>query len=143
MQLRVTGPGGTRTDVTAVRSAAGDGLYSAPLAIGEAGLYEVTADISAPSVPLATTTRTLLAGGVDRELADPRLNRDVLERLAQASGGIYLEAEEAGRLPALLQAVTRETAVTTVELWHNGAVLFVLLSVLGAEWTLRRRWGLA
>lgn len=143
VRLRLTAPGGARTEVAATRAASGDGIYVAPVRLGEAGLYEVAADVSAPSVPFVTVTRALLAGGADRELADPRLNREVLERLSQTSGGAYLEADDVARLPALLRAAVRESSVTTVDLWHNGAVLLVLMSVLGAEWTLRRRWGLA
>jgi hypothetical protein len=88
-------------------------------------------------------TRTVLVGGVDPELVDPRLNDGTLARLASSSGGAYVPAPDAARIGARL----REAQVTSSrremrDLWHNGWALACIVAVLSCEWALRRRWGL-
>ena len=86
----------------------------------------------------------MLVGGVDVEMADPRLNEPVLQRLAAASGGAYLRADEAGSVVERLQAPRPVDGPTEMrDLWHNGVVLAVLIGLLAVEWMLRRRCGLA
>jgi hypothetical protein len=83
-------------------------------------------------------------GGVDVEMADPRLNVPVLQRVAQASGGAYLAMAEAGTLVERLRSTRAVDGPPEVrDLWHNGVVLAVLIALLASEWVLRRRWGLA
>jgi p-aminobenzoyl-glutamate transporter AbgT len=71
-----------------------------------------------------------------------------MEQIAQRSGGT---AHTPSTLDALLQSVTQaasfqpqvveESAET--ELWHAWMFLAVILLLLAAEWTLRKRYGLA
>ena len=49
----------------------------------------------------APSERSVLSGGADPEMADPRLNEPVLQRLAAATGGIYVRATDVDRLPPL------------------------------------------
>lgn len=85
----------------------------------------------------------------DRELA--RTGRDLanLRQWAAGSGGFAVAEEEAGD-PAALVARVVDQAVDLVRrrarrvpLGWNAAVMAALLGLLGAEWVLRRRWGLA
>jgi hypothetical protein len=76
-------------------------------------------------------------------MADPRVNRALFERLATASHGRVLAEEELGELPGLLRAAAPAAALAVRrDLWHTGWSFAVILVLLGAEWMLRRAWGL-
>ena len=85
----------------------------------------------------------LLVGGADLEMADPRLNPEVLRRVSRASGGRYLNASEIATLPSLLSTgQVNPSAPQVQELWHNAWIFSVLVVLLALEWVLRREWGL-
>jgi hypothetical protein len=141
--MRVTLPGG---DVRELRPSLTDprvGRYTGEMQFDRPGIYRVAVDVRRGSMPLASAQRSVLVGGTDREMTDPRLNEDVLRRIARASGGAYLRAGDASRLPALLTAVNAVPAAPRLEdLWHRPAIFAALIVLLAAEWMLRRRWGL-
>lgn len=86
----------------------------------------------------------MLVGGVDPETSDPRLNEPVLQRLAAATGGQYLEPDQVGELPGLLGDAGEGRQPTEVrDLWHNAWTLLGIMGLLAAEWLLRRRVGFA
>ncbi|TVR01218.1 MAG: hypothetical protein EA398_10285 [Deltaproteobacteria bacterium] len=79
----------------------------------------------------------------DREVRDLAPRRDLLEAIAEATGGTFT-ALPAGRdaLPPLQPArVVDVDRRTFVMLWNHPFVLLALLLLLGVEWSLRRRWG--
>ena len=85
----------------------------------------------------------------DRELA--RTGRDLpnLRQWASGSGGFAVAEEEAGDPAALVARVVGEAQelvrrrARRVPLGWNAGVMAALLALLGAEWVLRKRWGLA
>ena len=85
----------------------------------------------------------MLVGGVDVEMTDPHLNRGFFDRLAAASGGKVLGEEDLAGLASLLVAAVPDAALAARrDLWHTGWSFAVILILLGAEWVLRRAWGL-
>jgi hypothetical protein len=85
----------------------------------------------------------MYVGGGDREFADPRLNEGFLRRVARTSGGRYVRAAEASRVPALLtSAIPQNAAPERRDLWHEPWAFALIVLLLSAEWILRRRWGL-
>jgi hypothetical protein len=92
---------------------------------------------------LGTAGVSLLVGGGDPEMSDPRRNDSVLQRLASASGGRVTTAEAIEALADTLEAaVPSATLAVRRDLWHNAWSLLALVSLLSGEWVLRRRWGL-
>jgi hypothetical protein len=86
---------------------------------------------------------SLLAGGADSEMTDPRLNVRVLERIAKASDGRMVQAGEMTALAEQLRAAVPAAVVAARrDLWHNGWSFAVIVALLALEWMLRRRWGL-
>ena len=82
-------------------------------------------------------------GGGQREFADPRLNEGFLRRVARASGGRYVRAADAARVPSWLQAaVPANAAPEQHDLWHAPWAFALVAALLSVEWVLRRRWGL-
>jgi uncharacterized membrane protein len=70
-------------------------------------------------------------------------NRDLLQRLAGQTGGRYWRPEELSKLAE--QIPYSEAGITmreTKELWNLPAVFLAILLLRGAEWVLRRRWGI-
>ena len=143
VSLKIVEPGGTVRDLRATAVDPQSGRYSADLRFDEPGVYRVTASAQGGGVPAGNADRWFLVGGADLEMADPRLNEQVLQRIATASGGRYLAAGEASTLPSLLASVAPEASAPQLqELWHNIWIFVAVMLLLAAEWMLRRRWGL-
>ncbi len=144
VSLAVTAPNGEARLLTPALSSPRDGRYAVAARFDEPGVYRLEATATRAGVRLGTAWRQVLVGGVDLEMAQPRLNEAVLQRLAAESKGHYLPAARAGELPALLRE-SRVAAGTPEQrdLWHNGWSFVVLVALLGAEWLLRRRAGLS
>lgn len=142
--LRASLPGGETRVLNASLTDGGSGRYSAQLRADRPGIYRVTADARQGNTVVGTADRWFLVGAADQEMADPRLNVDVLRRVSQASGGRYFAAaDEVDGLASVLAANQREPMVARVEdLWHNIWIFTVVMLLLAMEWMLRRRWGL-
>ncbi len=144
VQIVVTAPGGDETRATATLADAADGRYDAPVRFADAGVYRLAADARRGAERLGAGERVVLAGGADPEMADPRLNEAVLERLAQQTGGLYVTPDEVTRIPPRLQAPAVVDGPPELrDLWHGAWSLLAVIGILAAEWTLRRQVGLA
>jgi uncharacterized membrane protein len=146
VDVRMTGADGRVQPLQAApasRAAREGGQYVATFRPDHAGVFRVSADVRRGAASLGTTSASVLVGGTDVEMADPRLNRALLERLASASGGRVLNEDELGTLPDLLSARAPGAALAARrDLWHSGWSFAAILVLLGAEWMLRRSWGL-
>lgn len=144
VSLAVTAPNGESRILTPALSNPREGRYAVAARFDQPGVYRLDATAARAGVRLGTASRQVLVGGTDLEMAQPRLNEAVLQRLAAETKGHYLPADRAGELPALLRE-SRVAAGTPEQrdLWHNGWSFLVLVALLGAEWMLRRRAGLS
>lgn len=141
--MRVTMPGGEVREVKTTLLDAKTGRYSAQSRFEQPGVYRIVAEARRGSEVLGTSQQWVLAGAADLELADPRLNEDVLRRVSRASGGRYLQASDLSRLPSLLSSAAADPPPPRLqELWHNIWIFIGVVVLLGAEWWLRRQWGL-
>jgi len=144
VEVAITAPGGDERRVTATLADSADGRYDVPVAFSEAGVYRLAADARRGGQRLGAGERVVLAGGADPEMADPRLNEAVLQRLAEATGGLYVRPEGIGAIaPRLQTAAAVDGPPELRDLWHGAWSLVALITLLGTEWTLRRRMGLA
>jgi hypothetical protein len=125
------------------QGAATPGRYVAHYTPSQRGVYRVTAVARDSSAQIGSASTSMLVGGADAEMADPRLNEQVLQRVAAASGGRMVSPDEIDALAQTLQANV-PAAVLSVrrDLWHNGWWLLALVTLLSSEWIVRRRWGL-
>ncbi len=127
----------------AVRRAGAAGRFSTALSPDAPGLYRVHAEAMRGSTRLGAAERIVYVGGADREFADPRLNEGFLRRLARDSGGRYVRASDASRVLSWLDDAAKERAREEQrDMWDRPGLLAVVILLLCAEWTLRRRWGL-
>jgi uncharacterized membrane protein len=141
----VTHPGG-RVERLRAGEDERPGDYVARFTPAQSGVYRMSAEAHHGGGLLGSSTGALLVGGVDREMADPRLNVEALKRVAYATGGrVIASADPAaiGALPDALRAGLPAARLSvTHDLWDNGASFAVIVALLGGEWILRRRWGL-
>jgi hypothetical protein len=89
-----------------------------------------------------TASTSVLVGGADAEMAEPWRHDAALARIAEESGGAIVAESDLDTLPALLQKAAGTPELREKELWHSPWVFVMLVGLLSAEWTLRRRWGL-
>ncbi len=144
VRLRATTPSGTVQELATVPDTAVAGRFLAHWPAEQAGLVRLDAEARRGAELIGIARDWALAGGSDRELADPRRNDDVLDRLARESGGVRVDAGDAVSLRPLLAAAAAAGIHPPEEreLWHSPWVFLLLLTLLVLEWALRRRWGL-
>jgi uncharacterized membrane protein len=143
VSVRVVAPDGRVHELEARLAEAATGRYSARVPVEQAGVHNVVAEASRRSAALGRAEHWFLAGGADMEFSDPRLNDELLRRIAVATKGAYFHESDVGEL---LRAVGRlragGDATERRDVWNQGWVLGLVVLMLGTEWTLRRRWGL-
>jgi hypothetical protein len=69
--------------------------FTARIAAGDAGVNRVHVEAQQGPTALGEADAPWLVGGIEAELADPRLDELALRRLADASGGAYLDVDHA------------------------------------------------
>ena len=145
VDVRIVTPDGKLEQLRAGidQEAATPGRFVAHYTPSQRGVYRVTAEARDSSAQIGSASTSMLVGGADAEMADPRLNEPVLQRVAAASGGRMVSPDEIEALAQTLQANV-PAAVLSVrrDLWHNGWWLLALVTLLSSEWIVRRRWGL-
>jgi uncharacterized membrane protein len=143
VEATLSAPGGESRPLKLRHADPAGGRYTAAIAPDEPGLYKIHAEARRGTASLGTSDRWMYVGGSDREFADPRLNEGFLRRVARNSGGRYVRAGEAARVPAWLEAtVPQNAAPERRDLWHEPWAYALVVILLSAEWILRRRWGL-
>ena len=141
ISLAVEGPAGERESPMAAPSEE-PGLQAAVFTPSQDGVYRVKADVRWPDGRVDTASTSVLVGGTDAEMAEPWRHDAALARIAEESGGAIVTEADLDTLPALLQKAAGAPELREKELWHRPWVFMLLVALLGAEWTLRRRWGL-
>lgn len=147
-------------DATVSMSIAGEGRSSSIpfVSIGN-GQYEGTGDMLPPGeysytavarsgeIEIGTEQGTFSVGGLEAELLETRLNKDMLRSIAFRTGGSYSEADDlhglADRITSLSGFRIEEIeSGIQVELAHSAWTLVCIIALLSIEWFLRKRLGL-
>jgi uncharacterized membrane protein len=143
VELRVTDPAGYTRTVRAERDQDDAATFTARVPVDAAGVYRLTAGARRGSTTLGSAETSMLVGGADVEMTDPRLNTPVLERIALASGGRLVTPQDIGTVvDALRRRAPAARLAVTHDVWDTGWSFVALVLLLGAEWIVRRRWGL-
>ena len=139
----VTGPDGSSRPIVFRRDASREGRYVASFRPDARGVYAVHLQASRKGAKIGSADQAFYAGGVDGELADPRLNEDVLRRIARSSGGRYAPIADAAQVVDwIADAVPQPGALEPHDLWQQPWLIALVMALLAGEWILRRRWGL-
>jgi hypothetical protein len=143
--VRVTGPDGKSVELTAEPGAAGkSGEYETTYVARRSGAYRALVTATAPDGSLVGEAQ---AGWTSDPAADEfqtlRANRELLSRLAGATGGEVTKASDLGDLVASLPTRSAQITEPFIQpLWHQSWVFLLAIVCLSAEWGLRRWRGL-
>ena len=156
VKIEVTGPGGKKSELFAEPSLKEAGLFEAEFYPRETGPYRALASVikerglpaSAGETKPTSLPETKATGWIHdplvREFASLKPGREWAERVAKESGGRVLSLADLPRLPEILKDIRAPVEETiTTPFWHAPWVFAVVLGLLGAEWFLRRKGGMA
>ena len=125
----------------------GNGRYSLSVGSLPAGTYRYEATAERDGARLGRDRGEFSVGALRLEYQQTRANAVLMRRIAARTGGTAYTAADAARLPADLRGSssftsTVSTQSTEAELWRTSLFLALILALLAAEWTLRKRFGL-
>lgn len=153
VRLEVTGPDSNTSQLYGEPSLKEAGLFEAEFFPKQAGAYRAEAKVERAGDVADAPERAAFAsvkstGWVFQPLAEEMARlapaRDMLQRLADSTGGRLLTLDELGSLPELLRGIEVPVQETVTEpLWHSPVFFLLILGLLGAEWFLRRKGGMA
>lgn len=149
VSFEVSGPDGAKVRLPSEPSLTEAGLFEAEFFPKATGAWRVQASATRAAGENLPALEAVKHSGWawQPEVAEwARLEPDRagLQRLAEASGGRLLELDEVDQLPDLLRAIEVPVQeVISQPLWHAPWAFALLLGLLGAEWLLRRKGGLA
>jgi hypothetical protein len=121
----------------------GAGRFQAAIHDLPPGSYRVEASLPQVSGQPAVSLPLRVGDDLATEVANFSAQPDFLRQLASSSGGEMVALDHLADLPRML-ARLRDRSVQTVEirLWDNWPLFLAVLSLLTAEWALRKRAGL-
>ncbi len=77
------------------------------------------------------------------ELGELSANRNLLEQIAEATGGQLFLPKDVSKIPGLFQDVSeRSSSQQEVTLWDHWLILTLLFGLLTCEWVIRKLNGL-
>lgn len=118
------------------------GVYQGLFEPLHSGAFVIEASAQRLGAPIGSARTSLQYQQGEAEYFSLRQNRGLLEHLASATGGRYWRPDELGGLPQAIRASSAGVVEQQLQPLWDAPLLFVLLAALkGAEWLLRRRWG--
>jgi uncharacterized membrane protein len=140
----VTSPSGKTVTVPLQWTGERNGQYRASFDTSDTGWYEATLDAARAGKAVGSAVAHVRAVPDDAEYFDAAMHAPLLKRIAQETGGRFYTSDAMTSLPDDLKYSGRGvTAVEERELWHMPILLMALVSMVCAEWGLRRVWRLA
>jgi uncharacterized membrane protein len=137
--LAVRAESGTPVASVEARTDARGELTADLVAPNDPGGYVLSASRRGETTPLAEEPFVVEAGGA--ELADPRADHALLAEIARATGGEASTSDHPPTLASLDTRRVRSRGVETSRPFAHWGVFVLAVTLFGAEWALRRRWG--
>jgi uncharacterized membrane protein/biotin operon repressor len=143
-RARVIGPSGRETELSLEFAVDRDGEYRASFVAEEEGLYEVRLEAMRGKDSLGGDIAYVRSAPSDSEYFDAAMRAPLLTRIAEETGGRFYTPASVASLPEDITYLGRGvTVVQEKELWDMPILLLLLVGLVGGEWLLRRRRGLA
>ncbi len=142
VEARLIGPGGESSAVELLPKSDERGVYVADTTAAAPGSYVAEVAASRGNEDLGRDVITVRREDGVAENFRTEQNRELLERLAEQTGGRYYRPQAASKLGREIEY--SEAGITvrqTRDLWNVPAMLLLALALRSAEWLLRRKWG--
>ncbi len=142
VEARIAGPGGLSGTVALSPVPQEPGVYAGEWMAEQPGSYLAEALVSRGGEEIGRDTLAFRREDGVAEHFRTGQNRELLERLAQETGGRYYAPSGLNRLAGEISY--SEAGITTREpkdLWNMPAIFLALILLKAVEWFLRRRWG--
>ena len=141
VHIRVSGPEGV---FELEGGLAGQGTYSADFQMLSEGEYTIEAQALRNDVVLGQASTRIVGAPVNIEFLYTRQDYQLLRKLADKSGGQYVDEQNYQDLLTELNFPVRYEEVTrSFDLWQKLSLLLLIIFLLSAEWFIRKRLGLA
>ncbi|MBI2360472.1 MAG: hypothetical protein HYV04_16475 [Deltaproteobacteria bacterium] len=148
VRLRVVGPDGEEFPLEATAEPS-EGEFTALFTPAKEGSYRIEAEARLAGRLLGKTSKNFSVAFAFEEGSDGRPRPELLEQIATASGGefIPISAWNEKSLEAMATRLEKIAPSEIVErhqiqVWNTLWGFFLILTLLGSEWWLRRKWGL-
>ncbi|MEK6755001.1 MAG: hypothetical protein AABZ02_02500, partial [Bacteroidota bacterium] len=125
----------------------GNGRFEGAFGVLPEGDYSFAARVLAGGEQIAEERGSFSIGGVNVEFQETRMNRLLLQQIADRSGGRYYDAGAIATLPQDVASLPgfrpREVVRSSeIELWNRGWMLAIIIVLFAVEWFLRKRNGM-
>jgi len=139
----ITSPAGIVQELPLEWTVEEDGEYAAPFRPSELGDYEIRIDAQRLEASLGSDVTYLHAAPSDREFFGAARRTQLLQRIADDTGGQFYTRDDVSRLPEdITISGAGVTLVDELDLWDMPALFLLMLLLMGAEWGYRRIRGL-
>ncbi len=116
-----------------------DGRYEASFVAGGEGFYSVEVVAEGRDGPLGEDAATGQAAVLTQEFFAAEMNRELLTRVAEETGGRFYTAANVDELAGDIAFTEGGMTVTEVlDLWDMPVFFFLFLGMIGTEWTVRK-----
>lgn len=140
----VTAPDGEVSELPFEWATDRDGEYKATLVPGANGLHEVRLTGLLGRDSIASEPAYVRVAEPTAEYFGAQMRPALLRQLADETGGKYYPASDAERLAQdIVYTESGATVVQRLDLWDMPAIFLFLVGLIGGEWLVRRRRGLA
>lgn len=140
---RVTSPSGVVESLPAEWSVETDGEYTVEFRPAEMGDYQIELTAERDGVPLGSSSTYVHAAPSDEEYFGAGRHTQLLQRIADETGGQFYTPETVGTLPEDITITgAGVTIVEEKDLWDMPVLFLMMLLLMGAEWGFRRVRGM-
>ena len=144
IRVIITDENGRKRELPLEQVLGRDGLYTARFIPPRPGEYRVTLVGTLGGKSLGEQSGLFEVAESYAEFANPELNAQLLQTLANTSGGKYYTLEDASQMVNHIPLVESATSRLVDEgVWDMPLIFGCVILLLGLEWFLRKRRGLA
>ncbi len=125
----------------------GSGLYEGKYQTNSPGDFSFSGEAIQNGKKLGSDKGIFNIGDVDIEMANPRMNYDFLNQLANLTKGKYFNADNYQQLFQILndrtsKSVKEKLNTSEIRLWSNEWLMIIAIILFALEWFFRKRWGM-